>query len=218
MTSGGSLMNKNRLLRTLRYVAWWAVLAALAGFLLLAAQEMQKHSPARAAQTQGLPLPGFAAAPFTLTTVEGKVFTRDGLAGKPFMMFFGFTHCPMICPTVLADMVRWLEKLGEGEKKINALFISVDPERDTVAVMKDYMQPFAGKVTGLTGTPAQLAQMAKDYAFTYKKIPLSATDYSMDHTAAIYLFDASAHFVGTIDANEDDDVALGKLRLLLERK
>lgn len=204
----------NKFLRTLRFVLWWVVLAAALGF---AALQFNKPAVQTEKAEKNLLQPGFAAAPFLLTTHEGKEFTNKNLEGKPFIVFFGFTHCPMICPTELADMSRWLEALGDDAKKLNALFVSVDPERDTVLVLNSYMKAFPS-LTGLTGTPEQIEKLSKDYYFYYKKVPMDKGGYNMDHPAGTYLFDKAHTFVGTIDADEKDDMAVQKLRLLLTRE
>lgn len=203
----------SKFLRTLRFVLWWVVLAAALGFAALHFNKpaVQTQSPA-----QTLVQPGFPAAPFLLTTHEGKEFTTKDLEGKPFIVFFGFTHCPMICPTELADMSRWLDALQDDAKKLNALFVSVDPERDTVLALNSYMKAFPA-LTGLTGTPEQIEKLSKDYYFYYKKVPMDNGGYNMDHPAGTYLFDKAHTFVGTIDADEKDDMAIQKLRLLLTR-
>lgn len=212
-------MDKPRLLRTLRFVLWWVVLAAAAGLAALYFDRMAPM-PSKADAAKGVmlsPAPGFEMAPFLLTTSEGKEFTLDNLAGKAVIIFYGFTNCPMICPTELADMSRWLEALGGDAEKLSAVFITVDPARDTVLALNSYMKAFDKRITALTGTEAQIEKLSKDYYFFYKKIPMEDGKYMMDHTATTYLFDNKHRFVGTIDGNEKDEIAVEKLRLLIKR-
>lgn len=205
-----------RLLKALRFILWWAALAAAAGFLALLLDKIsapaKTASPAAPAALS--PVPGFTMKDFLLTGDDGRPFTLKDVEGKAVLMFFGFTHCPMICPTELADMARWLEALGADRDRIRGLFVTVDPERDTVLALNSYMKSFEG-VKGLTGTPEQLAQMAKDYAFYYKKMPLPGGGYNMDHSASTWLFDRHHVFVGQIDAEDNDESALKKIRATL---
>ena len=110
-------------------------------------------------------------------------------------MFFGFTHCPEVCPTALFDISEILSKLGPDADKVNALFITVDPERDTPAVLKDYLSSFNPRLIGVGGDAEQLAAVAKAYRVYYKKVPLKDGDYTMDHTAIVYLMDKNGAFV-----------------------
>ena len=112
--------------------------------------------------------------------------------GQPFLVFFGFTHCPDVCPTALFEVSQVLRALGPEADRTRALFITVDPERDTPSVMKDYLSSFDPHFSGLTGDPAAIAAVAKAYRVYYKKVPLEQGDYTMDHTAIVYLMDKSA--------------------------
>lgn len=158
---------------------------------------------------------GGIGGPFTMTNQKGAVFTEKNLAGKPTLMFFGFTSCPDVCPTTLADMTKWLQQLGPDAGKLNAVFVSVDPERDTPEQMAHYLAMFDPHIIGLTGTPEQLATMAKNYKIYYKKTPLENDNYTMDHTASLYLLNADTKLVGTISYRENDAIAFQKIRRLL---
>jgi len=130
-------------------------------------------------------------------------------------MFFGFTSCPDICPTTLANMTAWLAEFGAKANEINAIFVTVDPERDTPAVLSNYLTSFDSRIVGLTGTPEQLAAMAKAYRFYYAKVDGKDGGYTMDHTATVYLLDREARFIGTIDYHEAASNAAAKLKRLL---
>ncbi|MBB4053060.1 protein SCO1/2 [Devosia subaequoris] len=152
---------------------------------------------------------------YELVTATGEAFNRDSLKGGPSMLFFGFTHCPEVCPTSLAEMTVWYEALGEQADDLNAWFVTVDPERDTAAVIGDYVS-WTGRVTGVTGTAEEVAKAAKSWGAYYEKVPLEGGDYTMDHTASVFLVNAEGEFEGTIAYRENSETALAKLRRLLE--
>jgi len=152
---------------------------------------------------------------YELVTATGAAFNRDSLKGSPSMLFFGFTHCPEVCPTSLAEMTVWYEALGDEADDLNAFFVSVDPERDTAGVIGDYVS-WTGRVTGVTGSPDEVAKAAKSWGVYYEKVPLEGGDYTMDHTASVFLVNAEGEFEGTIAYRENSDTALAKLRRLLE--
>ena len=152
---------------------------------------------------------------YQLVTASGEAFNRESLKGGPSMLFFGFTHCPEVCPTSLAEMTVWYEALGEQADDLNAWFVTVDPERDTAAVIGDYVS-WTGRVTGVTGTAEEVAKAARSWGAYYEKVPLDGGDYTMDHTASVFLVNAEGEFEGPIAYGEDSDTALAKLRRLLE--
>lgn len=153
---------------------------------------------------------------YELVTATGEAFNRDSLKGSPSMLFFGFTHCPDVCPTSLAEMAVWYEALGDEADGLNAFFVSVDPERDTAEIIGDYVS-WTGRVTGVTGSPDEVAKAAKSWGVYYAKVPLEGGDYTMDHTASVFLVNANGEFEGTIAYRENSDTALAKLRRLLQR-
>jgi len=152
---------------------------------------------------------------YELVTATGEAFNRDSLKGSPSMLFFGFTHCPDVCPTSLAEMAVWYEALGDEADDLNAFFVSVDPERDTAEIIGDYVS-WTGRVTGVTGSPDEVAKAAKSWGVYYAKVPLEGGDYTMDHTASVFLVNANGEFEGTIAYRENSDTALAKLRRLLQ--
>jgi protein SCO1/2 len=161
------------------------------------------------------PVPVQAAAiggPFQLTDQNGRRLTDQDLKGKPFLVFFGFTHCPDVCPTALFEISEVLRALGRDADRAAAVFVSVDPERDTPAVLKDYLSSFDPHIYGATGDSDTIAAVAKAYRVYYKKVPLSAGDYTMDHTAIVYLMDKNGRFVAPFNLKRTPEVAAADLR------
>jgi len=153
--------------------------------------------------------------PFKLTDQNGKSVSDQDFKGKPFLVFFGFTHCPEVCPTALFDMSEIFGKLGPDAGKINALFITVDPERDTPEKLKDYLASFDPHLIGVGGDAEALAAVAKAYRVYYKKVPLKDGDYTMDHTAIVYLMDKNGQFVAPFSLKRRPEEAAADLRRYL---
>ncbi|MBM6593965.1 SCO family protein [Microvirga pudoricolor] len=152
--------------------------------------------------------------PFRLTSQEGKPVSNDSLKGKPFAVFFGFTHCPEVCPTTLYDLTQDLQALGRDADKLNVVFVTVDPEQDNAELMKTYLSSFDPRIIGLTGTPDEIAATAKAYKVYYKKVP-TESGYTMDHTATIFLMDGKGQFFGASNFQEAADVRREKLKRLV---
>lgn len=198
-------------LKLFRYVAWAAVavLAIMSGALVY----MQATSNGSGnALIQPLDSIG---GPFELVSGSGETVTDQTLAGKPTVMFFGFTFCPDVCPTTLSELQGWMAALGDDADRLNYAFVSVDPERDTPDVMRDYVWAFDKRILPLTGSREQVDAMLKAYRVYAKKVPLDDGDYTMDHSAAIYLMNADNKFVGTIAYGEAEETAVGKLQKLI---
>ena len=153
--------------------------------------------------------------PFRLEDQNGKPVTDGDMKGKPFLVFFGFTHCPDICPTTLFDMSQLMKELGPDADRTGVLFITVDPERDTQKVMKDYLSNFDPHVRGLTGDPAAVNAAIKAYRGYAKKVPLENGDYTMDHTALVYLMDKNGHFIAPFDVSRTPAAEAADLRRYL---
>jgi protein SCO1 len=153
--------------------------------------------------------------PFHLEDENGKPFTDQDMKGRPYLVFFGFTHCPDICPTTLFDISQILRKLGPDADRAGALFITVDPERDTPAAIKDYLSNFDPHLRGLTGDQASVDAAIKAYRVYAKKVPLQGGDYTMDHTAIVYLMDKNGQFVAPFDTKRTADAAAADLRRYL---
>lgn len=152
---------------------------------------------------------------FTLGDQNGEEVTDRTLLGKPTVMFFGFTHCPEVCPTTLYEMSLVLEVLGEDADKINTVFVSVDPERDTREALADYLGSFDPRIRGLTGPLDEVKRMAKAYRVYFRKVPMDGGDYSVDHTALVYLFDAEGTFVNPLNLKQEPQQAAEPIRALL---
>ena len=153
--------------------------------------------------------------PFHLIDQDGQPFSDENLKGKTFLVFFGFTHCPDVCPTTLFEISEIMRNLGPEADRTAALFVSVDPERDTSAAMKDYLSSFDPHLKGLTGTPDEVAKVISDYRVYARKVPLKDGDYTMDHTALIYLMDRDGHFVSPFNLKRPPEAAAADLKRYL---
>ena len=158
----------------------------------------------------GAPPPSSIGAPFRLTGSDGKSVSDADLRGQPVVMFFGYTHCPDVCPTTLFEVSEIFRKLGE-DAKVRGVFVSVDPERDTPEILKDYLGSFDKRIIGLSGERAALEPMLKAYRVYARKNPAASGEYSMDHSAIVYLMDKQMRFIGPLNIG-DDDVALKEIR------
>jgi protein SCO1 len=172
--------------RALVPLAVAAVCAALGGFWL--ARQLDRPGPQLASGTW-LPQ-AKTVADFTLTDTSGRPFTRRDLAGAPALVFFGFTHCPDVCPTTLLKLAQ-LRKRPQLAR-LRVLFISVDPGRDTPAVLATYVHAFDPSFEGLTGDPQTIARVAANFGVAVNRVELPGGDYTMDHSAVVFLLDDSA--------------------------
>ncbi|MFO1035180.1 MAG: SCO family protein [Hyphomicrobiales bacterium] len=180
-----------------------AVLAAVLALFLY----LQRGAPENTAVQIG--------GPFVLPATTGETIDSAKLAGHPYGMFFGFTHCPEVCPTTLYDMTTTLEALGPAGKDFRMFFVTVDPARDTVEDLKTYVSNFDPRIAGLVPTDEQLQKMAHDFRVFYKKVPTSDGGYTMDHTATVFLFNAQGEFAGTLSFGEEAPSRLAKMKRLL---
>jgi protein SCO1/2 len=153
--------------------------------------------------------------PFQLVDQNGSAVSDKNLLGKPSIIFFGFTHCPDVCPTSLFEMSEVLKAMGPDASRMNAYFVSVDPERDTPQVMKDYLGSFDPGLKGLTGSPEAVAEIVSGYRVYAKKVPLKDGDYTMDHTALIYLMDKTGRFVAPFNLKRRPEDAAADLKKYL---
>ena len=159
--------------------------------------------------------PSAIGGPFKLVDQNGQAVTDEVLKGKPSLIFFGFTHCPDVCPTALFEMSELYKALGPDGDKVGAYFVSVDPERDTPAVLKEYLSSFDPRLRGLTGDPAAVAAMEKAYRVYSKKVPLDGGGYTMDHTALVYLMNKDGQFVAPFNLKRKPDEAAADLKRYL---
>lgn len=204
-------------LKTLRYALWGLVAivgGAAGGYFYVNGFNVPSGLGQIASKTTGAPTIG---GPFDLVDHNGTKVTEADFKGSPTVVFFGFTHCPEICPTTLTDMSSWLAELGEEGKDIKSYFVTVDPQRDNPDVMKDYVTAFSDRITGLTGEPDKVQKILKNYRVFSQKVRLGDGDYTMDHTASVILLDKNAEFVSTISYGEVIETAVDKLKLLVNR-
>ena len=202
-------------MRGIRLALWIAVAAALflLGVIAVATFPPRDGGLVTAGTDlrPGAPLGG----PFALVDHRGAPVTEAIFRGKPSVTLFGFTHCPDVCPTGLMEMSRWSQALGDDAGKLSFIFVTVDPERDTPAALKDYVTAFSDRIVGISGEPDAVHAMVKDYKIYSRKVPLENGDYTMDHTASMILQDAEGNFVGTIARGESSETAVEKLRRLV---
>ncbi|SHN72015.1 SCO family protein [Bradyrhizobium erythrophlei] len=159
--------------------------------------------------------PAAIGGPFQLTDQAGQTVTEKSMQGRPSLIFFGFTHCPDVCPTTLFEISEVLKAMGKDADRVNAYYISVDPERDTQAAMKEYLSSFDPRLQGLTGNAAEIAKVLSEYRVYAKKVPLKDGDYTMDHTALVYLMDRDGKFVSPFNINRKPEDAASDLKRYL---
>ena len=192
-------------------IAIWVLVALMAGFLG-AGSFYFTRSPETAAAG------GPFGVPFTLVAQNGQPITEEAFRGRPSAVFFGYTHCPDVCPTTLFEMDGWLQKVDPDGSKLGAYFVTVDPERDTPAIMNEYVSNVSRRISGPTDKVTEMVHGFRVYAV---KVPLDAKDpngdYTMDHSASVYLLDAEGRFAGTIAYQENPDTAVKKLQNLINK-
>jgi len=176
----------------------------------------QVDGPGAPDPISGRPMP-LSDLDFALTDHEGRPVGPETLIGRPSLVFFGFTWCPQVCPTTLADISHWLDGFGAKAEMLNTVLITVDPERDTVGAMAEYVGYFHPQIRGWTGNPAQIARAADGFRVRYQKVALEGDDYTMNHTAGVFLFDATGALVSIIDYHEPREFALPKIRRAMGR-
>lgn len=186
------------------------ILALAAGYFALTNQRMD----------HGLVSSGTAlvGGPFHLTNQKGEAVTEKTYTGKFMMVFFGFSHCQDVCPTELQVMTAAMQQLGSQADQIVPIFVSIDPERDTTTVMADYVKAFDPRLQGLTGTPEQIAEIARAYHAYYKKIPneKNPDDYEMDHTSIIYIMRPDGSFIKHFNYTTDAKALADDLKKVLK--
>jgi len=203
-----------RNLKQVRTLLWILVALSVAGAaaLYLVPRLTQQESAVLATKTTPA-----SYGPFTLTGADGKPFSSAALAGKPYALFFGFTNCGDVCPTTLARLVKLRQQAG-GPDKLNIVFITIDPERDGPKEVGQYATLFNAPIIGLTGSPAQIDRVRKQYGIHAEKMPtggghdMAHGAYTMNHSSAVLLFDRDGQFISTISSDESDPPALDKIR------
>jgi protein SCO1 len=198
----------------LRLILWLAVVLVAGLSLALFVSDDLRRLAGGQSGVEGVAAIG---GEFSLVDHTGAPVTHEDLLGRPSVYFFGFTHCPDVCPTTLYEMSGWMQELGDVADRLQFVFVTVDPERDGPEDVARYLGAFDDRIVGLTGTPEQVADMARAWRVYVRKVPLEneAEDaYTVDHTASVYLMDSDGRFFGTIAFGEADDSALAKLRRL----
>ncbi|CBI76665.1 sco1/2 family protein [Bartonella clarridgeiae 73] len=160
---------------------------------------------------------------FTLTASNGKIVTEADIRSKSSVIFFGYTMCPDTCPTTLVDLNRWLTAIGPNVDKLNVWFVTVDPERDTPEVLREYLSNFTDKIIGISGDPNAVHKMVSSFNIVAEKVPGTDDDnYTYNHTAAIFLLKKGGKLAGVIPYNVEennnklkDDIAITRLKKLV---
>jgi len=200
MATSATSSNGLKLFRTILWV--------LVGVVALAAAGLYFWRP---------PVPaGLTGAPFTLEATTGGAFTEASFKGTPTALFFGYTFCPDVCPTTLAELTAIQQQLKLSPDKFRIVFATVDPDRDKLSVIKSYVSNFGPSVIGLTGTDAQVEQAKAAFGIYSKKGPDDGTGtYLVDHTATVFLLGKNGEFEGTIAYGEDHNTAVQKIQRLV---
>ncbi|SMO34055.1 SCO family protein [Paracoccus laeviglucosivorans] len=195
-------------LRMIRLLLWSLVALALmaAAWFLLISPRLQTLSESG--------IDSLGRGDYQLVASDGTPFTQDTLKGAASAVFFGFTHCPDVCPTTLGDIAGWQEELGEQGKSLRVFFVTVDPERDTPETLGEYVSWVPG-VTGVSGSAEEVAKATRAFRIYAKKVPTEGGDYTMDHSAMVLLFDANGNYAGLIGYQEDPERVRDSLNRLL---
>lgn len=198
---------------TLKTIRIWLWVAIGVMAVLLAGATVLLRQPGSTATAST----GFGGGTYSLVNQRGESVDQTMFLGHPSALFFGFTHCPEVCPTTMAEMSSWFEALGDEGKALQAYFVTVDPERDTPEILGDYVSWVSDRITGVTGSQEEIDKIVKAWGVYAAKVPLEGDDYTMDHTASVFLLDSKGEFQGTIAYGEDRNTAIGKLRNLLAK-
>ncbi|MDO1584479.1 SCO family protein [Rhizobium oryzicola] len=196
-------------MKTIRTVLWGAVIV-LAGVLGWLTYEVTRSKQDIAEGPYGVP--------FQLVAQNGQSITEKAFQQKPTALFFGFTHCPEVCPTTLFELNGWLHKVDPDGTKFNAYFVTVDPERDTPQILGQYISNVTDRVIGISGAPDKVGDVIKGFRVYARKVPVDEKDpngdYTMDHTASVFLLNKGGRFAGTIAYGENPETAVKKLENL----
>lgn len=206
-------------MRRIRIALWLAVatLAGLTGgYIATRPTDAPRQIPARSAEEVARDLIG---GEFSLVDHTGHPVTNSDYQGSWRLIFFGYTHCPDVCPTTLSTVAMILDQLGEDAAEIQPLFITVDPARDTPEALAEYVVLFHPRLVGLTGSEEQVAAAAKAYRAYYAKVPLPGEeavgaddDYAMDHTAYLYLMDRDGTYAKVFSPTDTVETIAGQIR------
>ncbi len=189
-------------MRTFRIVLWALVIAAAIGATALY-----------------LLRPTFVNAPgggqFALVDQRGTAVDQSLFVGKPSLLFFGYTHCPDVCPTTMGEMQGWFATLGDQAKTLQGVFVTVDPARDTPQILKDYVSWVSDRIVALSGPQSEIDKVVKDWGAVAEKVPQDDGSYLMNHTASVFLVNSKGAYAGTIAYGESTDTALEKIKRLV---
>jgi protein SCO1/2 len=189
-------------MRTFRIVLWTLVVVAAIGATVLFFTRPQVVN-------------GPGGGQFALVDQRGDPVDNSVFLGKPALLFFGYTHCPDVCPTTMGEMQGWFSALGDDAKTLQGVFVTVDPERDTPEILGDYVSFVSDRILGLTGPQAEIDKVVKDWGVLAEKVPQDDGGYLMNHTASVFLVNAKGEFAGTIAYGEDTNTALEKIKRLV---
>jgi len=198
-----------RRLRTIRSLLWILVALAIVG---TAALWLYPRGP-RAPQAQTGPVTASFGGPFTLVGADGKPFSSQRLAGKPYAIYFGYTRCGDVCPMTLSRLVK-LRRQAANDQALAIVFVTIDPDNDGPNEVGQYASLFNAPIIGLTGSKPQIEQVKKQYGIYAEPVPHAAMGQQMTHTSTVLLFDSAGKFVATIAADEPESSALGKIKQL----
>lgn len=201
-------------LRAIRLVAW-ALVVILGASLAVTFAIREQAAPGAPETAMPRDARAMFGGPFSIGDMRGGRLTERDLIGRPSLLFFGFTHCPDVCPTTLTDISDWFDRLGDAGRELTAYFVTVDPERDTAPFLREYLAAFDDRIVGLVGDENETRRIAEAWRVHYRRVPLDGGNYTMDHTASVFMIDRKGQFAGTIDFHEDREVALAKLRTLV---
>jgi protein SCO1/2 len=193
-----------------RLLSAFVLLSILATNVAIAAAPKQRE-----ATKSDLSRLGQGTAAVELLSEDGKPFSLDDFNGKPRILFFGFTHCPVVCPVTVWEIDAALAEIGKPAEATQIIFVSLDPARDTPAVIKKYFSGFKGRVVPLTGAEASVQKIARSFDVRWQKVNTGKGDYTLDHTAIAFLIYAEGKVVDTIAFGASRELAVARLRKLL---
>ena len=196
-------------------------LGALGAALLVAASGCQRDRPASPAGTPAQDAAGSSERPgfggdFLLTNQDGQPFRLEDVRGKIVVLFFGYTSCPDMCPTTMSRIVSALDRVGDRRTQVLTLFVSVDPKRDTPAVLKDYVANFNTPMVGLTGSADEIRRVASQYHASYEIVETGSPNYLVNHTTAMFLIDQQGQLRRYFAYDESPDRLAGAMRSVLD--
>lgn len=160
---------------------------------------------------------GIGGGTYSVVDQRGNALDQTMLVGQPSLMFFGFTHCPDVCPTTMGEMAGWFEALGEEAEPLKAYFVTVDPTRDTPEMLNDYVSWVSDHLTAVTGSQAEIDKLVRAWGVVAERVEGEGGDYTMNHTASVFLINARGEFEGTIAYGETQEMAVAKIRKLLQK-